>query len=395
MDNNEIFIPYATQLIEEDDIENVKSILNAEYLTQGPVVKQFETAVSETVNAKYGVAANSATSALQMSYKSLGLQKGDYLWTSPNTFAATTNSALHCQAKVDFVDIDPKTYNLCTEKLYKKLTLAKTEGKLPKIVVPVHFAGQSCDMEKIFNLSKEFNFKIVEDASHAIGGRYQEQPIGSCKYSDITVFSFHPVKIITCGEGGMALTNSINISKKLRLYGSHGITSNFDEQNSLPEEEIWNYQQIDLGNNFRMTDILAALGLSQLSKLERFVKRRNEIANLYGKLLDNLPITLPHIENFNYSSFHLYPIRITEEKARISQKNFYKLLRDNFIKANVHYIPVYRHPFYSNKGFKKNYCPEAESYYKETISLPMFPGLTNEQIYHISEIIKNLLMNYA
>ena len=388
-------IPYASQLIDEEDLSNVIDVLKADFLTQGPVIKKFEKSVAEKVNAKFGVAVNSATSALHIAYKSLGLKKGDYLWTSPNTFAATTNSALNCQARVDFVDINPKTYNICPQKLSDKLNIAKANGKLPKIVVPVHFAGQSCDMKSIYNLSKEYNFKIVEDASHAIGGKYFNKPIGSCEYSDITVFSFHPVKIITCGEGGMALTNSSEIYKKLSLYRSHGITSEFNNKSDFPKEEIWNYQQIDLGNNFRMTDILAALGLSQLSKLESFVKRRNQIANIYGELLKDLPLTLPFIEEFNYSSFHLYPIRINKNKAGINQKSFYKLLKDKLIKPNVHYIPVYRHPFYANLGFEKDYCTEAESYYKETISLPMFPALTDENINYVCDVIKDILNKYV
>jgi UDP-4-amino-4,6-dideoxy-N-acetyl-beta-L-altrosamine transaminase len=374
-----ITIPYGRQDINQADIDAVVEVLRSDYLTQGPVVPAFEDAVAKYCSAKYAVAVNSATSALHIACLALGVGKGDVVWTSPITFVASSNCALYCGATVDFVDIDQQTYNLDVARLIKKLAEAEKIGKLPKVVIPVHLCGQPCDMAAIYALSQQYGFKIIEDASHAIGGKYKQEPIGNCRYSDITVFSFHPVKIITAGEGGMAITNEADLAKHMRLLRSHGITSTPADMNFRPINEIWNYQQIDLGFNYRMTDIQAALGLSQLQRIDAFVTRRHEIAVRYDLLLDNLPIITPWQHPESYSAYHLYVIRLELEKIGKTQRQVYSALHAAALLVNVHYIPVYRQPYYEQMGFPKGYCPEAEKYYSEAISIPMFPGLTTEQ----------------
>jgi UDP-4-amino-4,6-dideoxy-N-acetyl-beta-L-altrosamine transaminase len=309
----------------------------------------------------------------------LGVGKGDVVWTSPITFVASANCALYCGAEVDFVDIDPRTYNLSVERLAEKLALAEKIGKLPKVVIPVHLCGQPCDMAGIFALGQQYGFKIIEDASHAIGGRYNGEPIGSGRYSDITVFSFHPVKIITSGEGGMAVTNDPALEKHMRLVRSHGISSSKDDMSARSEHEIWNYQQIDLGFNYRMTDLHAALGLSQMQRIDLFVKQRHEIAKRYDMLLADLPVTAPWQKPENYSGYHLYVIRLQLKKIRRTQRQFYDSLQSAGVLVNLHYIPVYRQPFFEHIGFSAGYCPEAERYFCEAISIPMYPSLTTEQ----------------
>ena len=369
-------IKYGRQDVSEEDVNAVISVLRSDWLTQGPVGPKFEKTVAAYCGAGYGVATNSATSALHVACLALGVGKGDVVWTSANTFVASSNCALYCGASVDFIDIDPNTYNISIECLSEKLIRAEKLGKLPKVVIPVHLNGQSCDMEEISSLSEKYGFKIIEDASHAIGGKYKAERVGNGRYSDITVFSFHPVKIITTGEGGMAVTKSENLARRLKLFRSHGITSETNQMEPRALEEIWNYQQIELGFNYRMTDIQAALGLNQMERLDEFVERRHYIAQRYDEELKNLPIQIPMQKVDIYSAYHLYPIRISREKSNISQKQTYRLLHENGIQANLHYIPVYRQPYYERLGFKKGYCPEAERYHQDAISIPMYASLS-------------------
>jgi UDP-4-amino-4,6-dideoxy-N-acetyl-beta-L-altrosamine transaminase len=374
-----IDIPYGRQDINQADIDAIVDVLRSDFLTQGPTIPRFESAVANYCNAQHAVAVNSATSALHIACLALGVGKGDVVWTSPITFVASANCALYCGAEVDFVDIDPRTYNLSVERLAEKLALAEKIGKLPKVVIPVHLCGQPCDMAGIFALGQQYGFKIIEDASHAIGGRYNGEPIGSGRYSDITVFSFHPVKIITSGEGGMAVTNDPALEKHMRLVRSHGISSSKDDMSARSEHEIWNYQQIDLGFNYRMTDLHAALGLSQMQRIDLFVKQRHEIAKRYDMLLADLPVTAPWQKPENYSGYHLYVIRLQLKKIRRTQRQFYDSLQSAGVLVNLHYIPVYRQPFFEHIGFSAGYCPEAERYFCEAISIPMYPSLTTEQ----------------
>lgn len=379
-------IPYGRQNISEDDIQAVVDVLRSDFLTQGPAVPAFEKAVAEYCGATYAVATNSATSALHIACLTLGVGKGDVVWTSPITFVASANCALYCGADVDFVDIDPCTYNLSTERLAEKLAQAEKSGYLPKVVIPVHLAGQPCDMEGIHALSKQYGFKIIEDASHAIGGKYKNEPIGSCRYSDITVFSFHPVKIITTGEGGMALTNDLQLAKRMNLLRSHGITREADEMTHAPHGP-WYYQQIELGYNYRMTDIQAALGLSQMQRLGEFVARRHELAKRYDQLLADLPVVPPWQHPDSYSGLHLYVVRLKLDQIRNTQREVFEALRAVGIGVNLHYIPVYLQPYYSDLGFKAGHCAEAEKYYAEAISLPMYPTMTEADHDSVVEVL--------
>jgi len=371
-------IPYGKQDITQADIDSVVSVLKSSFLTQGPQVPAFENALMKATGADYALAVNSATSALHIACLALELGKGDILWTTPVTFVASANCGLYCGASVDFVDIDPDTYNLCPKALEQKLVHAKKEGKLPKVLVVVHLCGQPCDMKAIHALSVEYGFKVIEDASHAIGGRYLEQPIGSCEYSDITVFSFHPVKIVTTAEGGAALTNSKALTDKMALYRSHGITR--DE--ALMENAShggWYYEQIDLGFNYRMTELQAALGVSQMSRLSDFVSARHQLSKRYNEKLAELPITLPYQLPNTYSGLHLYVIRLNLNEISKTHKEVFDALREQGIGVNLHYIPVHLQPYYQKMGFKQGDFPNAESYYSDAISLPMFHGMTHEQ----------------
>ena len=372
-------IPYGRQDITQADIDAVVEVLRSDFLTQGPAVPMFEQTVASYCGAQHAVAVNSATSALHIACMALDLGPGDWLWTSPNTFVASSNCGLYCGAQVDFVDIDPRTYNLCPLTLERKLVVAEREGRLPKVVVPVHFSGQSCDMLAIHALAQRFGFKVIEDASHAIGGKYKNEAIGNCRYSDITVFSFHPVKIITTGEGGMALTNDPELADRMLRNRSHGVTSDVERMQARPVNEIWNYQQIGLGFNYRMTDIQAALGVSQMARLDEFVNKRQCIAKRYDEALAGLPSQTPWQHPDSYSSYHLYPIRLKLGEIEKTQRQVYDTLRAAGILVNLHYIPVYRQPYYETMGFKAGYCPNAEQYHKEAISIPMYPTMSEAQ----------------
>ncbi len=369
-------IPYSCQDINQADIDAVVAVLHSDCLTQGPIVPAFEEAVALQCGAQHAVAVNSATSALHIACLALGVGPGDCVWTTPITFVATANCALYCGATVDFVDIDPRTYNLSVDRLAEKLAVAARLGQLPKVVIPVHLSGQPCDMVGIHALSQQYGFKIIEDASHAISGKYQGAPIGNGRYADITVFSFHPVKIITSGEGGMALTNDAALATRLRLLRSHGISSTPEDMQPRPAQEIWNYQQIALGFNYRMTDIHAALGLSQMRRLDEFLIQRHTIAQRYNQLLAELPVTTPWQHPDSYSAYHLYVIRLQLSSKSKTQRQVYDAFRAAGILVNLHYIPVYRHPYFEQMGFTAGYCLEAEEYYSQAISIPMYPGLT-------------------
>ena len=371
-------IPYGKQDIRKEDVNAIVDVLRSDWLTQGPTVPKFEKSVAEFCGASYAVAVNSATSALHLACRALGLGKGDLLWTSPNTFVASANCGLYCGARVDFVDIDPNTYNMSVNALRTKLELAEKTNTLPKIVIPVHFAGQSCEMRGIHALGQRYGFRIIEDASHAVGGKYLSDPIGNCRYSDISVFSFHPVKIITTGEGGMALTNDAKLHKQMESLRSHGITRN-PAAMSGDSQGPWYYQQIGLGYNYRITDIQAALGLSQLNRLEQFINKRRRLAEYYDRMLADLSITLPWQHSDTASAWHLYVIRLSLDKIRKSRRQVFETLRSVGIGVHVHYIPVHTQPYYQQMGFNKGDFPKAEEYYEEALSLPMFPTLTKEQ----------------
>lgn len=384
-------IPYGRQDINQQDINAVVGVLKSDFLTQGPQVPLFEQAVKNACNAQYAVAVNSATSALHIACLALGLGEDDWLWTTPNTFVASANCGLYCGAQVDFVDIDPCTYNLCAKELEKKLITAEKEGKLPKVVVAVHFSGQPCDMQTIDALSKNYGFKVIEDASHAIGGKYKDEPIGNCRYSDITVFSFHPVKIVTTAEGGMATTNSPELAEKLDLLRSHGITRDADLMTKAMDGP-WYYQQVDLGFNYRMTELQAALGASQMQRLGIFVAKRHEIAQHYNDLLRDLPVTLPWQHPDSYSGLHLYVIRLQLDKINKTHLEVFQGLRDAGILVNLHYIPVHMQPYYQEMGFEEGQFPQAEKYYQEAISIPMFPTMTEEQQDEVVTVLGELLL---
>jgi len=382
------YIPYGKQDINQADIDAVIEVLQSDFLTQGPKVPAFEERVANYCGAQHAIAVNSATSALHIACLALGVGKGDIVWTTPITFVASANCALYCGAAIDFVDIDPRTYNFSPVKLKEKLEQAEKSGKLPKVVILVHLCGQPCDMEAIHELSRIYGFRIIEDASHAIGGRYKNEPIGNCRYSDITIFSFHPVKIITSGEGGMALTNDPELAGRMQRYRSHGITSTPDEMVARPDNEIWNYQQITLGYNYRMTDIHAALGISQMQRIDEFVSKRHAISERYNELLKDLPLITPWQHPDGYSGLHLYVIRLKLDEIRKTQKEVHESLHEQGIGVNLHYIPVYRQPFYEKMGFKAGYCTEAEQYYQEVVSIPMYPGLTEEEQDHVVNIVR-------
>lgn len=383
-------IPYGRQDISQVDIDAVLDVLKSDFLTQGPQVPRFEQRVAQHVGASHALAVNSATSALHIACLALGLGPSDRLWTTPITFVASANCALYCGADVDFVDIDPRTYNLCPQALAQKLEQAAREDRLPKVVVAVHLCGQSCDMQAIHALAQRYGFKVIEDASHAIGGKHRDEFIGNCRYSDITVFSFHPVKIITTAEGGMALTNDAGLANRMALLRSHGITRD-PAQMTHEADGPWYYQQIDLGFNYRMTELQAALGNSQMARLDQFVARRHQLANRYDDMLADLPVTTPWQHPDSYSGLHLYVIRLQLDKITKTHCQVFEALREQGIGVNLHYIPLHTQPHYQRMGFCPGDFPEAERYYREAISLPMFQTMTEEQQDEVVSVLYRIL----
>lgn len=371
-------IPYGRQSITDADIEAVEAVLRGDWLTQGPAVGAFENAIGQICNVDHAVSFANASIALVVACKALDLREGDYLWTTPNTFVASSNCALHCGANVDFVDIDPITYNLSVDALRYKLEQAERNGKLPKIVVPVHFSGASCEMEEIRALSKKYGFSVIEDASHAIGGKYKDFPVGSCEFSDITIFSFHPVKIMTTGEGGIATTKDPILARKMKRLSSHGITREAVDL-SCESHGQWYYEQLELGFNARMTDIQAALGVSQSKRIRQFVERRGVLATRYDGLLSALPLKTPTVLNHVKSSWHLYVVRIDAETCGRDRRDVFDSMRDQGVLVNVHYIPVHLQPLYKRLGFAEGDFPEAEKYYWQAMSIPLYFDLTEQQ----------------
>lgn len=384
-------IPYGRQDITQADIDAVVGVLQSDFLTQGPMVPRFEQAVAQHVGSEHAMAVNSATSALHIACMALGLGAGDWLWTTPITFVASANCGLYCGAQVDFVDIDPRTYNMCAAALERKLQQAEQDGRLPKVVVPVHLCGQPCDMAAIHALSQKYGFRIIEDASHAIGGKYKDEFIGNCRYSDITVFSFHPVKIITTAEGGMALTNDAELATKMALLRSHGITRDLEQMTHAPDGP-WYYQQIELGFNYRMTELQAALGVSQMDRLDQYVTRRHALASRYDALLEDLPVVRPWQHPDSYSGLHLYVIRLQTDSITKSHREVFDALREQGIGVNLHYIPVHTQPYYQQLGFKGGDYPEAERYYAEAISLPLFQTMTEAQQDEVLAALRRVLV---
>ncbi len=378
-------IPYSRQQISQIDVKNVIRVLKSKLITQGKKVEEFENKLADFCKSKFAVTTNSATSALHISCISLGLSKNDYLWTVPNTFVASSNCALYCGAKVDFVDIDPITNNISIHELKRKLKISKLKNKLPKILVVVHFGGHPCNLKEIKNLSKKYKFKIIEDASHALGAKYKNEKIGSCKYSDVTVFSFHPVKSITTAEGGSALTNNKKLYENMSMLRTHGITKDKKKFKNKKNSDPWYFEQQLLGFNYRMNEIEAALGISQLKSLNSFIKKRNKIAKIYDKHLSDLPIIIPRKDPDTISSYHLYTIRIKKG----DRKKIFNSLRKKNIGVNVHYIPVVLHPFYKKLGFKLKKFPNSLSFYKDSISIPIYPNLKKEHQFKIIKCIKN------
>lgn len=379
---------YGKQNVNKADIEAVVSVLQSDFLTQGPAIEKFEQYVAKYCGAKYAVAVTNATSALHIACLAAGLKKGDILWTAPITFTASANCGRYCGADIDFVDIDKKTYNISVEELEEKLI--NTDAK-PKVVVPVHFTGQSCDMEKLYRLSKQYNFKIIEDASHAIGGEYKGHKVGCCEFSDMVVFSFHPVKIVTTGEGGMVLTNNKDLYDKLILYRSHGITRNQDLM-TKKSDGPWYYQQIDLGFNYRMTDIQAALGYSQMQRIDEFVAKRRYLVNRYNDLLKDLPLILPYQIDEANSSWHLYVVKADFDKINKSKIDLFNEMKAKGVCLNLHYIPVHTQPYYQSLGFKQGDFPNSEAYYKDVFTLPLYYDLSDKQQDYIVQCLKEVLV---
>lgn len=380
-------IPYGRQNICDADINAVIETLRSDFLTQGPQVPNFESKIAQYCEAKFAVATSNATASLHLACLALGVGKGDIVWTSPISFVASSNCALYCGAEVDFVDVEINTGLMSVTALENKLKQAAEENRLPKVVIPVHLTGQSCDMARISKLAETFNFKVIEDASHAIGSAYKSSPVGNCEYSDICVFSFHPVKIITTGEGGISTTNSNEIAQKLRQLRSHGVVRD-PLALSSEEEGAWYYEQRELGFNFRLTDLQAALGASQLTRLDEFVSKRNLLASRYHELLSELPLSPLEIQEDNYSSYHLFIIRLNNRSIR---RKTFDTLKANGVGVNVHYIPIYWQPFYREKGFSKGYCPNAESFYNSIITLPLFPDLTVQEQDQVVKLLRNCL----
>ncbi|MHB8140471.1 MAG: UDP-4-amino-4,6-dideoxy-N-acetyl-beta-L-altrosamine transaminase [Vulcanimicrobiaceae bacterium] len=370
-------IPYARQSIDDADLAAVADVLRSEYLTQGPTVPQFERAVAERCGARFAIAACNATAALHLACRALGVGPGDRVWTSPNSFVASANCARYCAAEVDFVDVDARTYALSVEALRAKLERAERAGELPKVVIAVDFAGQPCDAAGISALRDRYGFRIIEDAAHAIGALYRGEPVGNGRYADVTVFSFHPVKIITTAEGGMALSNDAALAERMALLRSHGVTRDAARMETRPHDP-WEYEQVELGFNYRMTEVEAALGLAQLARIETFLERRRALAARYDRELAGMPLVLPYQLPDARSAYHLYPVRVGPG-ARVDRRGLYDALRERGIAANVHYIPIHTQPYYRALGFAPGMFPVAEAYYREALSLPLYYGLTDEQ----------------
>lgn len=384
-------IYYGRQSIDETDIAAVEAVLRSDFLTQGPAIERFEQCVADYCGEKYAVAVCNATAALHIACRAAGLGAGDILWTSPITFVASANCARYCGADVDFVDIDPNTYNMSVDALEEKLRRAKAENKLPKVVVPVHLAGQSCEMKRIHALAEEYGFTILEDASHAVGADYLDTKVGGCVFSDMTVLSFHPVKIVTTGEGGMILTNNRDLYEKLTLYRSHGITRD-PEKMTHAADGPWYYQQIDLGYNYRMTDLQAALGYSQMQRLDAFVARRREIAARYDELLRDLPLTTPYVMEGAAPSWHIYIVRLDFARIGKPKEQIFSEMKKRGVVLNLHYIPVHLQPYYEELGFAKGDFPQSEAYYEEALTLPLYYDLTDAQQDQIVHALKDVLM---
>ncbi len=383
-------IPYGRQDITEDDLAAVRDVLTSDFLTQGPRVPAFEAAVSNAVGAKYGVAANSATSALHVACMALGLGQGDWLWTVPNTFVASANVGIYCGAKVDFVDVDERSFNMCPVALEAKLALAEREGRLPKVLIPVHLTGQSADMERIGALARKYKVRVIEDASHAVGASFAGQPVGACVHSDITVFSFHPVKIVTTAEGGVAVTQDADLADRMRRATSHGITRDPDLMTYVSDGP-WYYQQIELGYNYRMTELQAALGISQMGRLAQYVERRREHASAYDTALAELPIDLPAQDPRAQSAWHLYVIQLRLKDIKRSHREVFEGLRAEGLGVNLHYIPVHTQPFYRQMGFQDGDFPNAEAYYRRSISIPLFATMTDIQRAEVVRVLGKVL----
>lgn len=379
-------IPYGRQSISEQDIGAVEAVLRSDWITQGPAIAAFERGLADYCGVAHGVAVANATAALHIAMLALDVGPGDLVWTTPNTFIASANCALYCGADVDFVDTDPRTYNLCADRLAAKLAEAQLAGRLPKVVIPVHFAGQSCDMQAIGKLAQQYGFRVVEDASHAVGADYLEHKVGSCRHSDIAIFSFHPVKILTTAEGGMLMTADAQLYRKLQLLRSHGMTREPGELENT-DEGAWYYEQIGLGFNYRITDLQAALGLSQLGRLDAFLARRRALAARYDELLRDVPVTVPYQAEYGVSAFHLYPIHVAPARRRA----VFDSLRAQGIGVNVHYIPVYTQPYYRSLGFAAGLCPNAEQYYAGAISLPMFYSMTDAEQDQVVAAVRSAL----
>ena len=383
-------IYYGKQNINEADIEAVEEILRSDFLTQGPAIERFEHRVADYCGAKYAVAVTNATSALHIACLAAGMGRDDILWTSPITFVASANCARYCGSDVDFVDIDEKTYNMSADRLEEKLRKAKAAGRLPKMVIPVHLAGQSCDMQRIHALAEEYGFVVTEDASHAVGADYLGAKVGSCAFSDMAVFSFHPVKIITTGEGGMVLTNRKDLYEKLLLYRSHGITRNAADM-THESDGPWYYQQIELGFNYRMTDIQAALGCSQMDRLDAFVARRRELVARYDAALQGLPVKTPYVMKGANPSWHLYVVRVDFTKVCKNKREIFAQMAEKGVALNLHYIPVHTQPYYEALGHRPEECPNAMAYYREALTLPLYYGLSDEEQDGVVENLASVL----
>jgi len=383
-------IPYGRQDISEEDIAAVCAVLRSDFLTQGPAIERFERKVAEQCGARYAVAVSNATAALHIACLALDLGPGDAAWTSPNTFVASANCARYCGADVDFVDIDPVTWNMSPVQLEQKLAVAAEHGRLPKVLVPVHFSGRSCDMKAIGQLARKYGVAVIEDAAHAIGARYDDGPVGDCRYSDCAVFSFHPVKIVTTGEGGVIVTNRADLAARLMRLRSHGITRDANLM-SAQDPGPWHYEQIELGYNYRMTDIQAALGSSQMARLGVFVERRGALAARYDDLLAGLPLNLPQLVPTAQSSWHLYVVRLCLDKISRSHREIFEAMRAAGIGVNLHYIPVHLQPYYRALGFAPGHCLEAERYHHEAISLPLYSSMSEHDQDYVAETLRQLL----